>query len=103
MLLFNPPYVPTSNEEADLAQSSPEHSISLESRSASSTLGPIAGAWAGGEDGMNVTNILLDQVEVSYTPFLVQYLISEYQLSKPTCGADATFSAWPILSSGCGT
>lgn len=48
ILLFNPPYVPTDLDEADEAQH----------------VGGIAGAWAGGQDGMTVTDILLDEVEV---------------------------------------
>ena len=48
ILLFNPPYVPTDSDEADEAQQGAN----------------IAGAWAGGQDGMAVTEILLDQVEV---------------------------------------
>jgi hypothetical protein len=48
ILLFNPPYVPTSGEEALGAQ----------------TIGDIGGAWAGGSDGMQVTNVLLERVEV---------------------------------------
>ena len=48
ILLFNPPYVPTDTAEADSAQQDAD----------------ISGAWAGGHDGMELTNILLDQVEV---------------------------------------
>ncbi|KAI0336169.1 putative methylase [Cubamyces sp. BRFM 1775] len=47
ILLFNPPYVPTETDEAEEAQ----HDAN------------IAGAWAGGQDGMEVTDILLGQVE----------------------------------------
>ncbi|KAI0768617.1 putative methylase [Trametes elegans] len=47
VLLFNPPYVPTDTDEAGDAQ----HAAG------------IAGAWAGGRDGMEVTDILLEQVE----------------------------------------
>ncbi|KAG8762149.1 S-adenosylmethionine-dependent methyltransferase [Ceratobasidium sp. 423] len=46
VLIFNPPYVPTEEEEAMVAQSQ----------------GEIAGAWAGGFDGMAVTNRLLDEL-----------------------------------------
>jgi release factor glutamine methyltransferase len=49
VLIFNPPYVPTEEEEAAIAQSQ----------------GEIAGAWAGGFDGMAVTNRLLDELSVS--------------------------------------
>ncbi|KAI0724216.1 S-adenosyl-L-methionine-dependent methyltransferase [Cerioporus squamosus] len=47
ILLFNPPYVPTDSDEVDNAQ---QHA-------------DIAGAWAGGRDGMALTDILLEQVE----------------------------------------
>ncbi|THH21012.1 hypothetical protein EW146_g447 [Bondarzewia mesenterica] len=48
ILVFNPPYVPTYDEEASAAQLGAD----------------IEGSWAGGADGMEVTNRLLDQVEV---------------------------------------
>ena len=48
ILVFNPPYVPTYDDEMDGAQ-----------RDAG-----IAGSWAGGIDGMQVTKILLGQVDV---------------------------------------
>ena len=44
--------MPTYDEEADDAQQGAS----------------IQGAWAGGKDGMQVTDILLDQVEVSGVP-----------------------------------
>ncbi|TFK41291.1 S-adenosyl-L-methionine-dependent methyltransferase [Crucibulum laeve] len=47
IILFNPPYVPTLSNEAVGAQS----------------LGTIGGAWAGGMDGMEVTNTFLQYVE----------------------------------------
>ncbi|KAF4622943.1 hypothetical protein D9613_001674 [Agrocybe pediades] len=47
VILFNPPYVPTPEEEALIAQTSKD----------------IGGAWAGGWDGMRVTNIFLQAVE----------------------------------------
>ncbi|KAJ3527950.1 hypothetical protein NMY22_g9585 [Coprinellus aureogranulatus] len=46
VVLFNPPYVPTSFEEAQMSQ----------------VQGDIGGAWAGGWDGMEVTNKFLEQV-----------------------------------------
>ena len=49
VLIFNPPYVPTEEEEALNAQ----------------VQGDIAGAWAGGFDGMAITNRLLDDLGVS--------------------------------------
>jgi len=48
ILLFNPPYVPTVTDEADDAQGTTD----------------IAGSWAGGTDGMQITNIFLHDVEV---------------------------------------
>jgi len=47
ILLFNPPYVPTITHEAENAQ----HTAS------------IAGSWAGGIDGMQITNTFLQTVE----------------------------------------
>jgi len=54
IVIFNPPYVPTTDEEINDAQSSRN----------------IGGSWAGGSDGMQVTNILLDSVEVGFLPCL---------------------------------
>ena len=52
VLLFNPPYVPTPPSEASAAQNM--------------TGGAgIAGAWAGGTDGMQVTNQFLGLVDVN--------------------------------------
>lgn len=48
ILVFNPPYVPTYDEEVDAAQ-----------RGAG-----ISGSWAGGADGMQVTDALLRQIDV---------------------------------------
>lgn len=50
LLLFNPPYVPTVSEEADIAQQDRD----------------IAGSWAGGLLGMNVTTFVLDNLKVLY-------------------------------------
>ena len=49
VILFNPPYVPTVHEEAADAQ----------------TTRGIQGSWAGGDDGMNVTNKFLNCVDVN--------------------------------------
>lgn len=49
VLVFNPPYVPTTDFEVDGAQDGRD----------------IEGSWAGGLDGMQVTNILLESVGVS--------------------------------------
>lgn len=48
IILFNPPYVPTSLGEAADAQ---------EART-------IEGSWAGGSNGMQLTNVFLERVEV---------------------------------------
>lgn len=48
ILIFNPPYVPTDEAE----------------RNDSQLIGDIGSAWAGGAIGMDVTNELLEQVEV---------------------------------------
>ncbi|TFK30387.1 methylase [Coprinopsis marcescibilis] len=47
VIVFNPPYVPTSFEEAQFAQDN-QH---------------LEGAWAGGLDGMHVTNTFLSDVK----------------------------------------
>lgn len=48
ILVFNPPYVPTNDEELESAQGQ----------------GDIKGSWAGGNDGMHVTNKVLSCVKV---------------------------------------
>jgi release factor glutamine methyltransferase len=48
VLLFNPPYVPTEQDEVDHAQSTAD----------------IQGSWAGGTDGMQVTDVLLRELPV---------------------------------------
>ncbi|KAI0639060.1 putative methylase [Trametes polyzona] len=63
LLLFNPPYVPTDSNEADDAQQAAN----------------IAGAWAGGQDGMEVTDIFLDQVEDLLSPTGRFYLVAVKQ------------------------
>ncbi|CEL57604.1 eRF1 methyltransferase catalytic subunit mtq2 OS=Schizosaccharomyces pombe (strain 972 / ATCC 24843) GN=mtq2 PE=3 SV=1 [Rhizoctonia solani AG-1 IB] len=60
VLIFNPPYVPTEEEEAAIAQSQ----------------GEIAGAWAGGFDGMAVTNRLLDELSSMLSPEGCFYLVA---------------------------
>lgn len=54
LLVFNPPYVPTFDSEASEAQNDRD----------------ISGAWAGGADGMQVTDMLLDQLGVSPLMFI---------------------------------
>ena len=64
ILVFNPPYVPTSDDEVDTAQ----HGAG------------IAGSWAGGADGMQVTDTLLRQVDVSVCIFLRQRPVFSHAL-----------------------
>lgn len=68
LLLFNPPYVPTVEEEAANAQHHAD----------------IAGAWAGGEDGMQVTNELLGLVEHLLSPTGQFYLVAVKQNDVPS-------------------
>jgi len=56
--VFNPPYVPTSDDEVDAAQH----------------VAGIAGSWAGGSDGMGVTDTLLSQVDVGVFFFFISVL-----------------------------
>lgn len=48
VIIFNPPYVPTNMDEARNAQYACD----------------IQSSWAGGSDGMNITDQFLDLVEV---------------------------------------
>jgi len=67
VLVFNPPYVPTSDDEADAAQ----HGAG------------IAGSWAGGADGMQVTDTLLRQVDGLLSPRGRFYLVAVKQNNVP--------------------
>jgi len=78
MLVFNPPYVPTAADEVAEAQ----------------LAAGIAGAWAGGADGMRVTDVLLGQVEVSGAHNAVRAAIGDQ-----TGHAGAPFRLWSILPS----
>lgn len=62
IILFNPPYVPTLDEE---------HAISRAGAAGSSSSNAIYAAWAGGEDGMRTTNIFLANVKVRFLFVLV--------------------------------
>ncbi|KIM34149.1 hypothetical protein M408DRAFT_303201 [Serendipita vermifera MAFF 305830] len=66
ILIFNPPYVPTEVEEFTLGQQQVD----------------ISGAWAGGNDGMNVTEHLLRQVKALLSPSGCFYLVAVSQ-NKP--------------------
>ncbi|KAL1739514.1 S-adenosyl-L-methionine-dependent methyltransferase [Schizophyllum fasciatum] len=63
VLLFNPPYVPTESEEAYHAQSGMA----------------LPGSWAGGTDGMQVTNLLLPVVRDLLSPHGRFYLVAVKQ------------------------
>ncbi|KJA26088.1 hypothetical protein HYPSUDRAFT_159834 [Hypholoma sublateritium FD-334 SS-4] len=67
IIVFNPPYVPTSEEEASGAQSSQD----------------IDGAWAGGRDGMQITNTLLNCIEKLLSPCGRFYLVALKQNDVP--------------------
>ncbi|KAG2023601.1 methylase [Coprinopsis cinerea AmutBmut pab1-1] len=67
VIMFNPPYVPTSFEEAQYAQST-HH---------------LEGAWAGGLDGMQVTNTFLSQVKSLLSPQGRFYLVALKQNNVP--------------------
>lgn len=68
VLLFNPPYVPTDTDEASSAQGSAD----------------IAGSWAGGADGMEITNRLLQDVECLLSPRGRFYLVALRQNNVPS-------------------
>ncbi|KAG2155500.1 S-adenosyl-L-methionine-dependent methyltransferase [Suillus clintonianus] len=68
ILLFNPPYVPTDTGEASSAQNSAN----------------IAGSWAGGTDGMEITNLLLRDVECLLSPRGRFYLVALKQNDVPS-------------------
>ncbi|KAK8844645.1 hypothetical protein IAR55_006492 [Kwoniella newhampshirensis] len=66
VLLFNPPYVPTEIHELEDTQASRD----------------IGGAWAGGEAGMVVTKMILDQLPHLLSPGGRFYLVAVAQ-NKP--------------------
>ncbi|KAL1703742.1 hypothetical protein EV121DRAFT_260529 [Schizophyllum commune] len=63
ILLFNPPYVPTESEEAYYAQSGMT----------------LPGSWAGGTDGMQVTDLFLPDVPDLLSPHGRFYLVAVKQ------------------------
>lgn len=67
VILFNPPYVPTWSEEADEAQE--RHGI--------------AGSWAGGLSGMEVTDRFLKTVDQLLSPQGVFYLVAIKENNVP--------------------
>nr|XP_016926398.1 methyltransferase N6AMT1 [Drosophila suzukii] len=67
VLLFNPPYVVTSDEELQTQQ--------FDSHSESSTERNLVFSWAGGQDGRRITDILLKQLDDILSPRGVLYLL----------------------------
>ncbi|KAF9535479.1 S-adenosyl-L-methionine-dependent methyltransferase [Crepidotus variabilis] len=67
VLLFNPPYVPTSDDEVGHAQSD----------------GKIEGAWAGGSGGMQITNVMLSKVKNLLSPSGRFYLVALKENNVP--------------------
>jgi len=67
ILVFNPPYVPTTVVEVEDAQGERD----------------IQGSWAGGNDGMQVTNLLLESVESLLSPRGLFYLVAVKQNNIP--------------------
>ncbi len=74
--MFNPPYVPTSEEEAYGGQAARN----------------IGGSWAGGVDGMQTTDIMLKSVEVTVA-------CSTKQIAGDSTLIDASLARWPFLPS----
>ncbi|KAG7450193.1 S-adenosyl-L-methionine-dependent methyltransferase [Guyanagaster necrorhizus] len=67
VILFNPPYVPTDREEALNAQSKRY----------------VEGSWAGGKDGMDITDRFLDVVKELLSPRGLFYLVALKQNDIP--------------------
>ncbi|KAJ6604266.1 S-adenosyl-L-methionine-dependent methyltransferase [Mycena vulgaris] len=67
IILFNPPYVPTLHDEASGAQID----------------GDIGGSWAGGQDGMQVTDRFFPQVNNLLAPRGRFYLVAVAQNNIP--------------------
>ncbi|KIP06943.1 hypothetical protein PHLGIDRAFT_30268 [Phlebiopsis gigantea 11061_1 CR5-6] len=67
LLVFNPPYVPTVDEEVCDAQGGRN----------------IEGSWAGGKDGMQVTDMVLDQLDDLLSPQGRFYLVAVKENDVP--------------------
>ncbi|WWD05993.1 hypothetical protein V865_004078 [Kwoniella europaea PYCC6329] len=66
ILVFNPPYVPTGMTELMDTQNQRD----------------IGGAWAGGQDGMIITDVILDKLPELLSPIGKMYLVTVIQ-NKP--------------------
>ena len=84
VLLFNPPYVPTVSEEWESAQAG----RSLE------------GAWAGGADGMQLTNELLMSVDVSLLHSFYTFLFDNLSRDKHLLSANGKFYLVALKANG---
>ncbi|KAJ7102308.1 S-adenosyl-L-methionine-dependent methyltransferase [Mycena belliarum] len=67
IVLFNPPYVPTVHHEASVAQVNRD----------------IGGSWAGGHDGMQITDRFFPQVDSLLAPHGRFYLVAVAQNNIP--------------------
>lgn len=74
VLLFNPPYVVTSDEELQTQQ--------FNSGAEPSTERNLVFSWAGGKDGRRITDLLLDKLDDVLSPTGVLYLLL-LQENKP--------------------
>lgn len=74
VLLFNPPYVVTSDEELQTQQ--------FDTGSKPSTERNLVFSWAGGKDGRRITDILLNKLDDILSPTGVLYLLL-LQENKP--------------------
>lgn len=68
VIIFNPPYVPTNIDEARNAQYACD----------------IQSSWAGGSDGMNITDQFLDLVEQLMGPRARFYLVAVKENDIPS-------------------
>lgn len=55
-------------------------------------VGSLSGAWAGGQDGMRVTNIFLDQVEVRQFCCQIRRRLLNISFLEPLIGRRAILS-----------